>query len=363
MSTFIKVVTFIITISILLVGCARSQPTITPLMPVETSISPTSTSIPPTETSTITETATHIPTQTPLPTNTATPQPTNTKTPRPTPTITPTPTPIPPYETLVEIFAYDSEHPVDLVVESEETREDVTIQTVKYYGAEHQAYQKAMRVSAYLVIPRGNGPFPAILYLHAGGMSKDQYLDEGILLAQQGVICLLIDGPLSSVRGSRLDPFDVAKVRDAYIRTVIDLRRGVDALESLPQVASDRIAYVGHSYGATWGGVLAGIESRIKAYVLMAGYAQVSENDTPEVPELDAIRYLGHAPSTAYMFQFAQDDAFIDPEEAQLYFDTANEPKTMLWYDTDHFSLQHVSQADRLSWLGKQLGVVLRSSQ
>ena len=52
-------------------------------------------------------------------------------------------------------------------------------------------------ISAYLVIPEGNGVFPAVLYLHAGGMSKDQFLEEAILLAQQGVVCLLIDGAKS----------------------------------------------------------------------------------------------------------------------------------------------------------------------
>ncbi|HEY69669.1 MAG TPA: alpha/beta fold hydrolase [Anaerolineae bacterium] len=279
-----------------------------------------------------------------------------TGTPRPTPTITPTPTQIPPYESLVGIFEYNDEHPVDLVVEAEEAREGVIVQTVKYYGAEHWAYHRPLRVTAYLVLPVGNGPFPALLYLHAGGMDKDQYLDEAVLLAKSGVVCLLIDGPISSVRGSRLDPFDLLKVRDAYIRTVIDLRRGVDVLESLPQVDPQRMAYVGHSYGATWGGVLAGLETRLRAYVLMAGYPQISENDTPQVPEMDAIRYLGFAAPAAYLFQFAEHDAFIDRDEAQLYFDTANEPKTMLWYDTDHFTLQHVSQADRLQWLGRWLG-------
>ena len=304
-----------------------------------------------------TMTATDKPTDTPLPTES--PTFTNTPPPRPTSTITLTPTTIPPYDTLIELFAYDSALPVDLVVEAEEIRDQITIQTIKYFGAENQVYHKALRVSAYLVLPAGHAPFPAILYLHAGGMSKDQFLDEAVLLAQHGVVCLLIDGPISSVRGARLDPFNVPVLRDAYIRTVIDLRRGVDVLASLPQVDSNRMGFVGHSYGATWGGVLAGVENRLKAYVLMAGYAQVSENDTPQVPELDAIRYLSHAAPAAYLFQFAEEDAFIDREEAQLYFDTASEPKTMLWYDTDHFTLQHVSQADRLTWLAQQLGFAI----
>jgi len=259
----------------------------------------------------------------------------------------------------VELFDYDRTHPLDMVVEAEEVRDGITIQSVKYYGADHPAYQRPLRVTAYLVLPPGDGPFPAILYLHAGMMTKDQYLDEAIFLAKQNVVCLLIDGPLSSTRSARLDPFDWQKVREYYIRTVVDVRRGFDLLESLPQVNPDELAYVGHSYGATWAGVIAGVETRIKAYVIMAGYAQVSENDTPQVPELDAIRYIGHAAPAAYLFQFAEHDAFIDEDEAWLYFNTANEPKTILWYDTDHFGLQFAGQADRLTWLSEQLGFTL----
>ena len=158
---------------------------------------------------------------------------------------------IPPYETLGELFEYDHRKPVDLVVEAEETRDSIAIQTVKDYGAEHRAQHKALRAIAYLLFLEETGPFSAILYLHAGGMSKDQHLDEGVLLAQRGVVCLLIAGPLSSVRGSRPDPFYLPAVKEAYIRTGIDLQRGVDLPESMPQVDTTRMAYVGHNYDAT----------------------------------------------------------------------------------------------------------------
>lgn len=275
-------------------------------------------------------------------------------------TVTPTLTPIPPFEILIELFEYDREQPLNIEILEEETRDSVVIQSLKYNGAESPNYHKPMRVTAYLVLPDGNGPFPAVFYLHAGGMSKDQYLDEAIFLAKQKVVCLLIDGPLSSIRSSRLDPFDWQNVRTYYIRTVIDVRRGIDLFESLPQVNPNKIGYVGHSYGATWAGVIAGVETRIKAYVIMAGAVEISKLDTPEVPELDAIRYLSYAAPTSYLFQFAEDDVFIDHDEAQLYFDSANEPKSILWYDTDHFTLQHVGQTDRLRWLSKQLGFYLR---
>ena len=35
-------------------------------------------------------------------------------------------------------------------------------------------------------------------------------------------------------------------------------------------VDPERLGYVGHSLGATWGGALAGVEKRVKAFVLMS---------------------------------------------------------------------------------------------
>ena len=50
-----------------------------------------------------------------------------------------------------------------------------------------------------------------------------------------------------------------------------DLRRGVDLLLSRPDVAKDRLGYAGGSYGGAQGGLLSGVETRIKAYVLVVG--------------------------------------------------------------------------------------------
>jgi|SRR5260221_9736682 pimeloyl-ACP methyl ester carboxylesterase len=43
------------------------------------------------------------------------------------------------------------------------------------------------------------------------------------------------------------------------------------------QRTPEHVAYVGHSYGATFGGVIAGVEHRISAFVLMAGWYALSE--------------------------------------------------------------------------------------
>ena len=113
---------------------------------------------------------------------------------------------------------------------------------------------------------------------------------------------------------------------------------------------------MGHSYGATWGGVLAGIEKRIKAYVLMAGYVQVSKTDGPNVPKIDAINYISHAAPSAVFFQFAEHDAYITKESALLFYQVASEPKFIEWYDTSH-RFNAIAQNDRVEWLRTQLGL------
>jgi dienelactone hydrolase len=267
-----------------------------------------------------------------------------------TPTQTPEPTPEDEYAQLLWNFRYDADEPLDVEIIDEYYEGEVLVQEILFNGGDGE------HVPAYLVKPPGAGPFPAVLYLHAGAMDKDQYLPEGIILAGMDVVSLLIEGPLGINRVFTLGTLKGSVVRKAYINTVIELRRGLDLLESLPEVDSGNIGYAGHSYGAVWGGVLAGMETRIKAYVLIAGAAQVSTIDNSGSPDLDAIHFIGHATQTAFLFQFAEVDAFIEPEQAQLYFDSAPEPKTMLWYWIDHHGLKDKGREDRLIWLSEQLG-------
>jgi cephalosporin-C deacetylase-like acetyl esterase len=49
------------------------------------------------------------------------------------------------------------------------------------------------------------------------------------------------------------------------------MRRGVDLLVARKDIDPKRIAYVGHSYNATVGGFLSGVDKRVAAFVLMAG--------------------------------------------------------------------------------------------
>ena len=74
--------------------------------------------------------------------------------------------------------------------------------------------------------------------------------------------------------------------RQEHTKTTIDLLRAVDLLTSRSEVDAGRIGYVGHSFGALFGGILAGVEKRIKAFVLMSGVGSFTDVAVANIPTL-----------------------------------------------------------------------------
>jgi len=270
---------------------------------------------------------------------------------------------------------YDAKAPLEVQEAGTERRGDVRIVDLSY------ASPLGGRVPAYLILPPGEGKHPAILFLHPGQGDRKTFVDEAVGLAKDhGFVALTISAPFlrPENRGKRGgNPWNPEVSRRDQIQTIVDLRRGFDLLVSRSEVDSKRLAYVGHSLGATVGGTLAGIEKRPIAFVLMAGYpslthAMTSNHDqgslafqelaTPEqrdayvkaMEPLDALYYVAQAAPAKLLFQFAKRDEYITPWDAAAYVWTAKDPKEVLWYDTDHF-FNEAARRDRDEWLAKAL--------
>jgi pimeloyl-ACP methyl ester carboxylesterase len=162
------------------------------------------------------------------------------------------------------------------------------------------------------------------------------------------------------------------------VHQAIDLRRAVDLLLLRRGVDPKRIAYVGHSWDAHVGAILAGVESRICCFVLMAsGYSD--EEDTFSSRDLqvleyrrqlgddalreyfhdyafdDPIYFLGHTQRESIFLQFAAGDG-TTKASAQRYLDAfSSDDKEMMIYDTGH-ALNPAARLDRYRWLQKRLG-------
>jgi hypothetical protein len=272
-------------------------------------------------------------------------------------------------------FDYDRKAPLDIKEIGVDHRGGVTVHDLTY------ASPKGGVVPAYLVVPAGSGPFPAVIWGHwywrnSPARNRTEFLDEAVAFAQSGVVSLLTDGPIARPgHVENNDPLNDQQITDT-VQAVVDMRRGVDVLQSRKEVDGKRIAYVGHSYNAMIGGFLSGIDRRFKAFVLMAGplsdevalksqeYQDYRSKVGPE--KFDAFvkkyawadpgEYVSRAAPAFVFMQFANQEEFLTPERGREYALIVSTPKRSKFYDAPH-ALNAEARRDRLAFLAEQLKV------
>jgi cephalosporin-C deacetylase-like acetyl esterase len=283
----------------------------------------------------------------------------------------------PRFEDLVRQFDYDRNAPLSVREEKKEQRDGVTVIELSYDSP------RGGRVPATLVLPEGKGPFAGILFGHwmmqrSAFRNRKEFLEEALLLARSGAASLLTDTPL--VRPGFVPEKDGLKAEiqnaEASRQQVIDFRRGIDLLLARGDIDPKRIAFVGHSYNAHTGGILARVEKRIGSFVLMAGVFADEEyiftSNAMDVTQFrkkngdaalrdffkqyafdDPIHFIGHSTPAAVFLQFGKDDA-ISENMARGYFDRFAEPKKISFYQAGH-ALNSEAREERIEWLVERL--------
>jgi cephalosporin-C deacetylase-like acetyl esterase len=270
-------------------------------------------------------------------------------------------------------FDYDRAAPLNVKQIGVERRANVTIYDITYDSP------KGGVVPAYLVVPKGRGPFAAIVWGHwywpnSSMRNRKQFLDEAIAMAPAGVVSLLTDGPVNRPgHVESKDPLD-ERIPLEFQQQVMDMQRGVDLLLRRRDIDRKRIAFVGHSYNAAIGALLSGLDRRFKAFVLMAGstsdevarktkgFQQFRQKVGPE--KLDAIiakykyldqgLYVSHAAPATVFLQYGSRDAGVTPDQAPQYAAVVSEPKRLEIYDAEH-NLNAAARRDRIHFLVEQL--------
>ncbi len=274
---------------------------------------------------------------------------------------------------LLAHFDYARNAPLDIKEAGVEQRSAVSIHDISY------ASPKGGRVPAYLVVPNGKGPFAAVIWGHwympsSEFLNRKEFLAEAMALAPAGVVSLLTDGPIARpghVENS--NPLSDQVAAD-LVQQIIDMRRGADLLLARSDVDPKRLAYVGHSYDATVGGFLSGIDKRFQAFVLMAGgLSNEVDSRSKEVQDfrqkfgpqkfdaheakyswLDPAKYVSHAAPAVVFLQYASREDYLTPERDREYAAIVSEPKRFKLYDAPH-ALNAEARRDRIAFLSEQL--------
>ncbi len=273
----------------------------------------------------------------------------------------------------VRHFDYDKSAPIDLQILGTQKRGDVTVYDITY------ASPKGGVVPAYLVVPSGKGPFAAVIWGHwywrnSEMRNRKQFLDEAVALAPTGVVSLMTDGPVARPGYvPNTTPLNEQQVAE-LVQQVVDMRRGLDLLVARKDVDPKRIAFVGHSYNASIGAILSGVDRRFKAFVLMAGtmsdevdfrmgaYEEFRQKVGPE--KFDAFlakhsytdqgKYVSHAAPAFVFLQYATKEDFMTVDRAREYEKVVSEPKRFKIYEATH-ALNAEARRDRLVFLAEQL--------
>ncbi|MGZ8846931.1 MAG: hypothetical protein ACXW3C_10750 [Pyrinomonadaceae bacterium] len=270
-------------------------------------------------------------------------------------------------------FDYDQKAPLGIKRIGVQHRAHATVYDLTYTSP------KGGVVPAYLVVPKGRGPFAAIIWGHwcwqnSSLRNRRQFLDEALALAQSGVISLLTDHPIARPGYvEKKDPLDERNATE-FLHQVIDMRRGVDLLTARRDIDPKRIAYVGHSCNASVGALLSGLDRRFKAFVLMAGSMSDEVNAQTKgyqdfrqkvgAEKLDALvakysyldqgKYVSHAAPAVVFLQFANHENFLTPALTQKHAAIVSEPKVVKFYEAEH-ALNAEARRDRIQFLIEQL--------
>jgi beta-lactamase class A len=283
----------------------------------------------------------------------------------------------PDYQRALHLFDYDATAPLDVHDKIIEEFDGGTLHDITYTSP------KGGPVSAYLVVPKGKGPFAAILFGHWGNGTRAEFIPEAKLYAKAGAVSLIPDYPWDRSQPWRKTPshYDKPELdREIEVQAVLELRRGIDLLLARPDVDPKRLAYVGHSYGAQWGSILSAVDKRMKTSVLMAGVAETGDiflrGNHPTITELrksrpsgqferyaqiagdiDAIHFAGHAAPIPLLLQFGNFEEYFDKTSMEHYAAAASDPKKVLYYDTGHDLNDPQALEDRYNWLADHIAL------
>nr|QEO74158.1 hypothetical protein [uncultured bacterium] len=232
------------------------------------------------------------------------------------------------------------------------------------------------RVPATVLVPRGSKSMPGLVVQHGLPGSRLDTLRLAEVFARAGAVTVSLDAPFARRPRGQANPVTFTRRdRREQIQLIVDLRRAVDLLIARDDVDPSRIGYLGGSYGGAMGGLLAGVEDRISAYVLQVGDGGLVEHFTGAddtngplqhllprrvkgwlafMEPIEPLYFVRYSKPAELLFQNGLEDELVPPSDALRFQRAGGEPKDTMWYAAGH-GLGIEAECDAARWLQTRL--------
>ncbi len=259
------------------------------------------------------------------------------------------------------LYVYDRTDLKPVVEQVDDTNQDWRREKVSFnaaYGNE--------RMAAFLFAPtRRDPPYQTVVYFPGSGAlhqrSSQAISGLGIdVLVKSGRAVIYPIYKSTFERGDGLDsdyPNTSTVWRDHVVAWSKDLGRSIDYLETRTDIAHDKLAYFGVSWGGQMGTILPALESRVKVVMLIVGGFPIQR----ALPEAESINFATRITVPTLMLNGRFDFFYPTASSQEPMYRFMGAPpahKRRVVYETGHNIPRPELIKETLNWLDKYLGPV-----
>ena len=258
-------------------------------------------------------------------------------------------------------FRYD-DAPLDAeVVEVKET-DEWRREKITFNGAGGD------RVIAYLYLPRNYRRPLQVVHCVPGGdvYNRARSLSDSLEMtfvpftnSGRAVFGVVLKGFIERDRPPGYTPSSPTTVEylEERAKDIIDMRRGLDYLQTRSDIDASRIAYFAPSAGSAKL-ILAAIETRYSSIAMMG--ATIRRYEPQVKPEISSINYIPLIRGPKLMLHGRYDEAAPLKTEAEPLYKLLSEPKRLTVFEGGHIAPREVLLPTINGWLDETLGPVKR---
>jgi len=266
------------------------------------------------------------------------------------------------FANLASAYRYEK-RPLDSRIEETITTPEWKREKITFAGA------NGARAIAYLYLPN-NAPRPlqVVQLLPAGDVdsgfrSLPAAMEDRMapfVRAGRAAFGVVLEGYIERLRPANFVRPSATTVEfaDIVMSRVTDLRRGLDYLETRPDIDMTRVAALAPSAGSVLGIVIGGLENRYRAFVFVGAglpgtYRVISAAANP-------INFASYIKAPKLILQGRYDEDTPLRTATEPFFKLLSEPKQLTLYDGGHVPSLEVTMSTTSGWLDEHLGRVVR---